>query len=325
MRTAGFALAAALVLPGLLGAQDDLASAEKDFKSGLQAQAAKPLEDAIRKLVRINTAAAAKVIIGGLKAGNETGIYWMLVAGATAFSSQDALKEVTKHIIANKSSTLGRDLTSGLSGNFTDGCESALVAILKEGTVDLQMLAVEHMMDVGQKPSVEAVLEALREGAKSPELTRRLFRVLNVLCLESYGETLSNWEGWWNANKQKDWSLLKAKPQGSKLGGTGTVCDDLGKHRDSEYEKLKTGKLLVIGAKTGCPCKQDHDLDHIEFIAQRMKLEVDYVTKLDFAKDSCKPEDYVAVLCNCTHLEKHCVCPKCRKNLGGEAGLRVFQ
>ncbi|HTF57233.1 MAG TPA: hypothetical protein VK661_08370 [Planctomycetota bacterium] len=325
MRTAGLALAAVLVLPSLLGAQDDLASAEKDFKSAIQTQAAKPLEDAIRKLVRINNAAAAKVLIGGLKSGNDTGIYWMLVSGATAFSSPDALKEVTKYIIANKSASVGRDLTSGLSGNFTDACESALVAILKEGTVDLQVLAVEHMMDVGQKASVEAVLEALREGAKSPELARRLYRVLNVLCVESYGETLSNWEGWWNSNKQKDWSLLRAKPQGSKGGGTGTVCDDLGKHRDSEYEKLKTGKILVIGAKTGCPCKQNHDLDNMETIAQRMKLQVDYITKLDFAKDACKPEDYVAILCNCTHLEKHCICPKCRKNLGGEAGLRVFQ
>ncbi|HKS16577.1 MAG TPA: hypothetical protein VJU16_04640, partial [Planctomycetota bacterium] len=236
--------------------------------------------------------------------------------------------EVTKSILANKSSPVARDLVAALHGNYTAGCEGALATILREGSADLQVLAVEHMMDVGQKASVEAVIEALKKGTAGPELTRRLFRVLNVLCVETYGETLSNWEGWWTANKHKDWSLLKAKPRGASGGGTGTVCDDLGKHRDAEYEKLKTGKVLVIGAKEGCKCKQGHDLDSIERIAERMRLTVEYVNKIDFSKATwtlAKLDEYVAILCNCTHLETHCTCPKCRNKGGGEAGNRLVR
>jgi hypothetical protein len=328
MSKAGLALLAVLILPGVSSVQDDLASAEKDFKAAIAGQLPKPLEDAIKVLVKINTPAAAKVILGAIRGNNEIGIYWMLVNGAATFGSPEALQEVTKSILANKSSPVARDLVAALHGNFTSGCESALVTILREGSSDLQVLAVEHLMDVGQKATVEAVIETLKKGAGSPDLTRRLFRVLNVLCVETYGDTLSNWEGWWTANKHKDWSLLKAKPKGASSGGTGTVCDDLGKHRDAEYEKLKTGKVLVIGAKVGCKCKQDHDLDNMEKMVQRMNLQVEYVNKIDFSKATwslAKLDEYVAILCNCTHLEKHCTCPKCRQKGGGDAGNRLVR
>lgn len=322
MSKAGWALLAVLLIPAASPPQDDLAAAEKEFRSAIAAQIEKPLEDAIKKLVKINTPAAAKVILGGIKANNENGIYWMLINGAATFGSPDALAEVTKVILNNKMSPVSRDLVAALHGNFTAGCETALVAILKDGSPELQVLAVEHMMDVGEKITVEAVIEMLKKGVSNAELTRRLFRVLNVLCVETYGETLSNWEGWWNANKHKDWALLKAKPKGS-AGGTGTVCDDLGKHRDSEYEKLKMGKVLVVGAKEGCKCKKPHDFDSIELVAQRMRLQVDYVSKVDLPKEKWKLDEYVAVLCNCTFIEEHCVCPTCKP--GGDSSLRRFQ
>jgi hypothetical protein len=327
MKRAGFSFLAILVLAGSSPVQDDLAASEKEFKEALRVQAPKPLEEALKKIVRINTPAAAKVVLNAIKGANEINIYWMLVNGAASFSSREALAEVTKTILANKSSPVSRDLVAALHGNHTSGCETALVTILREGTSDLQVLAVEHMMDVGQKETVEAVIEALRKGGHGSEVTRRLFRVLNVLCVESYGETLSNWEGWWNANKHKDWSLLKAKPKGS-MGGTGTVVDDLGKNRDSEYEKLKTGKVLVIGAKEGCKCKGNHDLDSIELMCQRMRLTVEYVNKNAFSKPAwtmAKLDEYVAILCNCTHLEKHCICPKCQGKGGGDAGNRLVR
>ena len=316
-------LAALAFLTGLTPVQDDFTSAEKEFRAALQGQAPKPLEDAIRKLVKINTPAAAKLILGGIRGNNDIGIYWMLVNGAASFGSHDALQEVTRIILANKASAIARDLVAALHGNFTAGVEGALLAILREGPVDLQVLAVEHLMDIGQKPSVEAALEMLKKGAGSPDLTRRLFRVLNVLCAESYGETLSNWEGWWNANKHKDWNLLRAKPSDGLGASTGTVCDNLGKHRDSEYEKLKTGKILVIGSKTGCKCKYGHDFDNMEVTAQRMKIPVEYVNKTDFSKESFKLDDYIAILGNCTQLEEHCMCEKCMKATGEAAGNRL--
>jgi hypothetical protein len=326
MSKAGLGLLAVLVLSGASAPQDEFAAAEKEFRAAIGAQIEKPLEDAIRKLVKINTPAAAKTILGAIKLPNSTAIYWMLVNGAATFGSPDALAEVTRIILANRMSPVSRDLVAALHGNYTSGCETALVTILKEGTPELQVLAVEHMMDVGQKATVEGVIEALRKGGHSADLTRRLFRVLAVLCVETYGETLSNWEGWWTANKHKDWDLLKAKPQGSKGGGTGTVCDDLGKHRDAEYEKLKTGKVLVIGAKVGCKCKDPHDLDSVERTIESMRLTVEYVNKIDFSKPTwtlAKLDEYVAILVNCTFIEEHCICKKCEKGAGGAAGNRM--
>src|SRR5262245_35040273 len=164
MKRAGSALLAFLMLAGAAPAQDDLSSAEKDFKEALRLQAPKPLEDALKKIVSINTAAAARVVLGGIKGSNETHLYWMLVNASASFSSREALAEVTKSILANKQSPVSRDMTSALGGNNTSGCESALVAILRDGTTDLQVLVVEHMMDVGQKETVEAVIETLRKG-----------------------------------------------------------------------------------------------------------------------------------------------------------------
>jgi len=322
------ALLSVVLLPAFAPRGDELADAEKEFRLAINNQLQKPLEDAIRKLVKINTPAAAKVILGAIKGNNETSIYWMLVNGAAGFGSPEALAEVTKTVLANKNSPVARDIVASLQGNFASGVESALVAVLREGPSDLQALVLEHMMDVGQKATVEAVIETLKKGVGSPELSRRLFRVLNVLCVETYGDTLSNWEGWWTANKHKEWNVLKAKPKGQAGGGTGTVCDDLGKHRDSEYEKLKTGKILVIGAKEGCKCKQGHDLDSIERTVESMRLTVEYVNKIDFSKPVwtlAKLDEYVAILCNCTHLEEHCICPKCRKGGGGEAGNRLVR
>jgi len=326
MSKAGLALLALFLLPGFTPPQDEFAAAEKEFRQAMAGQATKPIEDAIKKLVKINTPAAAKVVLGGLKGASDTTIYWMIVNGAATFGSPEALAEVTKSILANKNSPVSRDLVAALHGNYASGCESALATILREGTPELQVLAVEHMMDVGQKATIEAVIEVLKKGGTTADLTKRLFRVLNVLCVETYGETLSNWEGWWNSNKHKEWALLKAKPQGSGGGGTNTVVDDLGKHRDAEYEKLKTGKILVVGAKEGCKCKKPHDLDNIETIAQRMRLTVEYVSKKDLAKPAwtmAKLDDYVAILCNCTFIEEHCICPTCKP--GGSSSLRRYQ
>jgi hypothetical protein len=328
MSKAILALGALLLFSGPTSAQDDLGAAEKEFKTAIGQQLEKPLEDAIKKLVQNNTAPAAKTMLSAMRGNHSPSIYWMLVNGVASFGSPEALGEVTKMVLSNKSSPVSRDIVAALQGNRTSGCDGALATILREGSPDLQVLVVEHMMDVGKKETVQAVIDVLRKGGSSPDLTRRLFRVLNVICVETYGETLSNWEGWWNANKHKDWSLLKAKPKGSTAGGTGTVCDDLGKHRDSEYEKLKEGKVLVIGGKEGCKCKQGHDLDSTERICEKMRLKVEYVNKIDFAKPTwtmAKLDEYVAILCNCTHLEEHCICPKCRKGGGGESGNRLVR
>lgn len=307
----------ALLVAAPAAGQDDLASIEKDFKAALALQAEKPLETAVRSLLKLNSAAAVKVMLPHLKAKVDVNIYWTLVRGSASFSSPEALAEVTKYILDNKSSGLARDLAAALHGNFGEGIEEALIALLEKGTSEIAILAVEHMQDVGTKRTVDVVLNELAKPPATKDLERRLFSVLRCLLDADYGESLSNWQGWWTANREKDWSLLKAKPKGMR--GTGTVADGL----KTEYERLREGKILVLGAGDKCRCKKNHDLDNIDQIIRKMGLQVDKVDKVQFAKPEVKPDDYIAICVNCTFIESHCVCPTCKP--GGASDLRRFQ
>ncbi len=315
-RLSAAVLVLALAIPAV-SAQEDLGAVEKQFKMALQLQAEKPLEEAVRALLKINSPAAAKVVLGGLKNKVDVNIYWTLVRGSASFNGSEPLGEVVKFILENKSSSLGRDLAAALHGNFGEGIEGALLTLLKQGPPDIAIVAVEHMQDVGNKETVTTVLEMLQKGPATEDLKRRLFQVLRSLLIADYGESLSNWAGWWEANKDKSWDSLKSRPGGA---GTGTVADGLKK---TEYERLKTGKILVLGAGDKCKCKKNHDLDNIDKIISQMGLQVDKVDKVAFGKADCKPEDYIALCVNCTFIESHCVCPTCKP--GGASDLRRFQ
>jgi len=87
---------------------------------------------------------------------------------------------------------------------------------------------------------------------------------------------------------------------------------------------LKSAKVLVLGAASGCKCGHDHDLDHIDKVTQQMGLKTEVVNKLEFEKmDDSKLFEYVAVLGNCTHIREHCVCPLCKP--GPYSKDRLFQ
>ncbi|MBI4565434.1 MAG: hypothetical protein HY716_12140 [Planctomycetes bacterium] len=324
MKKLGGALLAGLVcLSPLWAQQEDLRSIEKDLKQGLKAQAEREVEKAVQALHKINTPEAVKVLLRGLRERLLPSTYWILVRGAAAFSSPDALGEVTGYILKYKQTPVARDMAAALHGNWTPACEGALIAILNKGTPELQALATEHLMEVGARDAVEAVLALLKKGRPGPDLSRRLFRVLSVITIGDYGDSLSNWEGWWEANKHKDWGELKAKEGPGYRSGGGTVTDSLDKARDKEVEQLKKGKVLVLGAGNKCKDGKNHDLDRIDSLIKKMDLQVDFIDKIEFCKPSFKVDDYLSILCNCTFIEEHCICPTCKRGPPGDK--RRFQ
>jgi len=325
-RASSFIIVLALALP--LAAQEG--KAEKDFKAALDIQHERELEKACRQLVVQGTPDSAKLILTGLASPKlETNIYWILIRGGAAFSNTNALKVVTDYILTNKSKPVARDLTMALHNNFTPGVEAVMVEIFKDGPEDLRLLALDHLADIGGKDTVTAVIEVMKkEGEKggSSEVRRRMCIVLKSLTKENYGDSVSNWTGWWDANSGKDWKELKKSSSGNSSAG------EFGSTRAEELDRTRENKVLILHAGSKCKCKKDHDLDpNLDKVLNNIGIKFDKITKdqLD-AKDGklgsgavVNLKDYIAIIAICTHIRQHCACPKCKP--GGAQSMRLFQ
>lgn len=319
-------LALALVVP--VAAQQD-GRAEKDFKAALEIQNERELEKACRQLVVQGTPDSAKLMLTALANPKlETDVYWIIIRGCAAFSNTNALKIVSDYVIANKTKAAARDLTMALHNNFTPGCELVLVDILKEGGEDIRLLALDHLADIGGKDACAAIMEIIKkEGEKggSSEVRRRMCIVLKSITKENYGDSVSNWLGWWDANGSKDWKELKKATAGNSGAG------DFGATRAEELDRTRESKVLIMHAGTKCKCKKDHDLDpNIDKVLQDLGIKFDKITKDQVdAKDGklnsgevVNYKDYLAIICICTHIRTHCACPKCKP--GGAQVMRLF-
>ena len=313
-----------LFLMGAVHAQEG--RAEKDFKAALAIQNEKELEKACRQLVIQGDAGSAKLLLKSLATpGLETDVYWILVRACSAFSNTNALKSVTEYVLQNKAKPVARDLSMALQNNFTSGCEEVMLEIVREGPEDLKILALDHLADIGGRATCAAIIEALKKDAeKSGEVRRRMCLVLRSITKENYGESASNWIGWWEANGSKDWKTLSKSTAGTS---------DLGATRAEELGRLaKDNKVLILHAGTKCKCKKDHDLDpNLDNVLRNLGIRFDKITKdqMDAANgkldtgELCNLADYVAIIAICTHIREHCACTKCKP--GGVQSMRLFQ
>jgi hypothetical protein len=323
MPRVGVVLLALLAFP--LAAQEG--KAEKDFKAALAIQNERELEKACRQLVVQGTPDSAKLILNSLATPKlETDVYWILIRACAAFSNSNALDVVCDYVIQYKSKPAARDIAMALHNNFTPHVEKVMLRILAEGTEELKLLALDHLADVGGKDTVSAIIDLMKkEGEKggSSEVRRRMFIVLKSLCKENYGDSHSNWVGWWEANSSKDWKELKKGASSSEFGAT----------RAMELERLKTeNKVLIIHAGSKCKCKKDHDLDPgLDKVLNEHGIKFDKITKDQWESDKGKLnsnedynlKDYIAIIAICTHIRQHCACPKCKP--GGQQNMRLFQ
>lgn len=319
------ALALGLALP-LIG-QD--AKPEEKFRKALAAQNEKALEEACRELVAIGTPPMAKVILGSLATPKlETDIYWILIRACAAFGTTDGLQEVAEYVVRHKGQPASRDLAMALHNNFNVQVEGALIHILREGNEELRLLALDHLADIGRKDSVTAIIELLKKEGDRPastEVRRRMFIALAGLTGQDFGESLSNWTGWWEVNSGKPWEEIKKKEESG--GGS-----DFGYTRASDLDKVREQKVLLIH---GTPCKKKgcpHDLDsNVAGAIEGMAITLDKVAKKEWEKDHgkldsgepFKASDYIAIIAMCTQINEHCACPKCVP--GGDENNRMHQ
>lgn len=325
-----------LVLSAALVAQD-LKATEKALQQALKDGNRKGVESSVASLLTAGSPDAMKVLLAALAkppghdakkdkdapedpSANECTL--ILLNAAASFSDPAALGMLGDFIVSNKAKPIARDAMAAVCNHEAKSLVPVCFKVLEGGTDDLKLMALDPIVSLGGKSAVEPLVRAMKANEKgSAGLLLGIGRALTTLTGQDYADSVSNWTGWWEANKDKDWEA-----KGSSSGGsTGTVTDSLDRARMTEVERLrKTAKVLVLGAGTGCKCGKDHDLDHIEKVTEQMGLVTEKVNKTEFEQmDPVKLSEYIAILGNCTHIREHCICPLCKP---GEYGAdRLFK
>ncbi len=323
-------LGAVLALALASSAQDAVKKADQALKAAVKDQDKEKLEGALKILLVANSPESMKVLLGAVAKGPaEDDAWWMdayfaILNAAASFVEPRALAELSAFIVKNKDKAHGRDAMAIACQHGQKQMVALCLKVLEGGTADLKIMASDHLVAIGDKSCVEPLIRAMKANEKDTgEVKRRIGKALSVLTGQDYGDSVSNWEGWWSANKEKD--LPPAGASDPPASSTGTVSDSLDRSRRSEFERLKkTGKLLVLQAGDKCKCGKNHDLDHIDKTTSRIGLATETITKVDLEnRDDLRLSDYVAVLANCTHIREHCACPMCKP--GAYSADRLFQ
>jgi hypothetical protein len=304
--------------------QESVKAAEKSLQKAIKEQNRKDADTSIAALVTANSQEAMKILLAAAskpparkkeEADKEdpfwSDTYWTLLSGASSFLDPAALGELGEFILKYQGKPVARDAMAMVCNRGQKPLVGVCLKILEKGPDEFKIMAADHLQAIGDKSCVEPLLRALKAGEKSPgELRLRIGRALMGLTGQDYGDNVSNWEGWWEKNKDKEWEIKAHEPGGS----TGTATDALDRGRATEVERVRQmGKLLILQAGDKCKCKKNHDLDNIDQITIKMGLPTETITKEDLDKrDDLRLSDYVAVLANCTQIFEHCVCPLCK-------------
>src|SRR5690606_30814469 len=133
-------------------------------------------------------------------------------------------------------------------------------------------------------------------------LGRRAKAALIGMFGEDMGDLL-NWEGWWQANRDKAFAERGKK----KEGGTGTVKDELDAARRGALGSVtRKGKVLVLRGEV-------ENFDQIDAMLKRLEVRHEAMLKRAFMADMDKALDGVAALVlNCNFYGNLCKCPTCK-------------
>jgi hypothetical protein len=320
-----------LVAAFLTLALQDVPTVGRALQEAVKSNDTAKTEENAKHLVVFNSGKAADQLLAALDAlasqptRNDT-IYWILVKAAASFSNPDPLEQIAKYVIAATQKTfVARDLMYMLQSNFAHDVLNLCVKVLDKGSDELKVMAIDHLGALQNKEAVPALLAALKKN-RVDEVRRHIAKALAAITGQDYGDNLTNWEGWWNANKDKEAEAPKAKD----FAG-GNVMTGLDKPRENDVEKVKKlspDMIVVIKASNHDPREAkkgnpDHNFDHIEKVLDKLGVPHIVITKEEFEKDDFKLEGRMMVLINCTLWREHCVCEDCTPSM--DPVMRLFK
>lgn len=280
------------------------------------------LKAAVSDLVRENSAAAAKSLLGNLGSVSpqDENLYWIVVRGAASFTSREALERIGEYAANRKGSATAADLAFALTSNLSESVGVALALILPTATEDVKTLCIEHALAVRAKDAIPGIVDALEAFLKKKDQVRaaKTTRVLRLLTQVDFADNAQGWRGWWESNKDKP-----LPPPGAKKasGGTGTVVETLDPGRDEEFEKVKGPIVVIKGVCKDNGHGRDHNYDHIEATLAKMNIPHTVISKEEFEAEAFKVEDKMVLLINCHYWKLHCKCTQCYQ--GPQSGQKT--
>src|SRR5258706_7084212 len=190
-------------------AAEDLKSAEKALAQALKDQNLKGGETAVASLLTADSPDAMKILLAAASkppaakkdkdgaddtAAMECAL--TLLNGAASFSDPAALSALGDFILASKVKPIARDAMAAVCNHAKKALVPLCFKILEGGTDDLKLMAVDQIITLGDRTSVEPLVKAMKANEKNAgDLRIRIGRALTVLTCQDYGDSVSNWTG----------------------------------------------------------------------------------------------------------------------------------
>ncbi len=302
----------ALAAPAAAGS---LRAELKAAEAALESKDAAALERALSAVVAEGGRAAAKGLLDLVVSAPQDppGPYWQLTAATAKLTDPDALDAIGDFLLRKGEAPQASDLLFALQNNRAEGTLEVYRRLLDKRGHPLGLMACDRVGELERPEAVDLLLEVLRrEEKEGSALGRRAKAALIGMFGEDMGDLL-NWEGWWQANRDKAFAERGKKKDG---GSTGTVKDELDAARRGALGSVtRKGKVLVLRGEV-------ENFDQIDAMLKRLEVRHEAMLKRAFMADMEKALDGVAALIlNCNFYGNLCKCPTCKPGTVGEGRL----
>lgn len=227
---------------------DEWPKLTKAFQQALISGKHEAVAEAAGKLALDNKKRSADLILTTIRTA-PLGLYWLLIGALGNFSSEEALAHIGEEVLTGKSPVIKRDLIMSLRLSDSPSAIDVLRRVLREGTVDLKVSAIDELVDRLDYNMVPILLDiAEKDPQLTQELTRRVSIALRSLAKESPRGSPVEWREWWKGVRDSMRGGSETKTIKPGLVGA-TVVECLRPVRSTLYEDLQSGpkdQILVV-------------------------------------------------------------------------------
>ncbi len=249
--------------------------------------------------------------------GDYEDAYWLLLDGVAGFQHGAAFTEMGSYILRHKREPVSRDLMNALRKSKSKYLGRVIRQVLASGSEDMRLMAVDLAPNAKVRRTVDLLMPYLvdeqnkESGGKkgSPAFKQRLIFALEALTLQTFGNSVPNWTGWWERNRHRGLKILREEAENEEsTTGLARPMDPVRARQFLGLEKMPEGTVLVIKgprAKNGF----DINYDHIEEVLQQLRIPHDVVEKQRLEDSDFNITGYAAIFINCTQINEFCQNP----------------
>jgi len=226
---------------------DDWSQATRLFQAALAAGNEGQLEQAALKVAADNSPRAVEFLLKAARTA-QPAAYWICIAALSRATDPKALSAIADEVLKGKVPGLRRDLIMAFRLCESANAVEPLLRIVKEGTPDVQVSALDELVDRGHVGVIPVLVELAQKDPKpDKELNRRFFKAIRALAKEEPEGGPAQWKAWW----EKKGGDVKPDPDaGTVKRRVGeTVVESVRRGRLTDYEDLRKGRkeeILVV-------------------------------------------------------------------------------